>query len=309
MAFSLEREAQNAYTHGFEAIYALEQVDVSTIRPMGPKKAKEESVPKKGKAPVPLQLELPLGERFLSAVVPYSYAPWIEAFSRAVEPLPLYCLLQCYSLSHLVTLPPRERVDFVRSSEEKKALLAQEGKQAVRKAFPIASMLYPFVERYFIPWIRGREGLATTDELMERIYQISDDEGVAHKLFSLFSDLFFEGAFPLSAHLIPLDRNLWGSDPFVLNHYQSCMKIARTYFYKKNSRYKMGELIFWIQREALNEGEVFEEKFIERSLRLSPQIQFLTCRPDSCRTLCFRELDHNSSMSAPKGLSAESQVQ
>jgi hypothetical protein len=266
----MQKEIQDAYTHGFEEIYALEEVDVKTIRPMVDLQPKKMPIPpKKGLENVSAEQDLPFPDRFLTPVYPFPLFEWADFLFEKSNPLSLYCFLETYELHFLVTLSARQMMDYRRASQEKKEVLAQEAKKELIEIIDPKPHLFKLVQRYVIPWLSSRNGLATTQELMERLYQISDYPEITDQLFKILGDLFFDGGFPLAPFLVPLDRDLFGKDQEVKKNYNSCIKLARSYFYKTSCHYSVKELVVWMSNEMAQSWESFSESFMTQAIRSS----------------------------------------
>lgn len=86
-----ERAHQSAYSHGFEEIYALKNVDIRSIRKIEasppPKKVNSKKISRKCKSPLFEQLELPFGSPFQTKVDLFIYKEPLQVvgFSKRVE--------------------------------------------------------------------------------------------------------------------------------------------------------------------------------------------------------------------------------
>lgn len=267
-ASHFQQETKSAYTHGFESIYALEEVDVQTIRRIGSdsqKKAVQEVAPQKNP-----QLELLLGPRFQTAVYPFPFIFWLQTLAKGVQPTRMFCLLEAYDLSELITLVPRDVVEVRRASAERKAIWETEAKQQLN----CADALKIFSESYLVPWIRSRGGIATEQELMERIYALSDMPEIADKIIRLLADALFDGGFPFASQLILLEPQLFASDAYVKKEYYKCVDLAMSYFYRRDSSYPIEQLCRLMQEENSSKWDGFAPEFIEKILRRSGQFCF-----------------------------------
>lgn len=86
-----ERTRQNAYSHGLEKIYALENVDIRSVRKIessaAPKKIQSKKITRKNTSPVTEQLELPLGLPFQRKMDLFIFNEPLQVvgFSKRVE--------------------------------------------------------------------------------------------------------------------------------------------------------------------------------------------------------------------------------
>jgi len=116
----------------------------------------------------------------------------------------------------------------------------------------------PFKKRFsdpfdvqVVPWIEVRGGIATRDEIEERLERTC----CSSKSFT--------------QTLIVLEENLFASDAETAKRYHSLISRAKTYFYHPNSCYPLNQLISWLEREYAKEWKSCPQSFIEKCLSSS----------------------------------------
>ncbi|MCB1135020.1 MAG: hypothetical protein KDK78_02025 [Chlamydiia bacterium] len=350
-----------AYTHGFESIYALENVDVSTVRPLKGAKPVEEPKPQvatlkvvekpKPKAPVPEVLEDQLRLDFGA-----EYRGWMEPF-RMNEPIEVLglspvalkglhdngrqCLRDLLDIDRSQAMKlkglgqghidetiekleaylegyPRQRAnqaDFsglvmsvVGTAEKKSAHLwlskykledllpltaadqaeirhlnaAQRGELASNIASELAGertgrfvkgCIQTLIEVFVKPWMRKRQGMASTRELYERLERVSRDAGRARSTLNYVMEVFYQGESPFKKNVTEVEPGIFVVDRYVALAYRRVLNCAKTYFYKDGISYSLAELESYIARECARKWEGFPEGFIVQVLRRSPSFR------------------------------------
>src|SRR6202030_2402998 len=94
------------------------------------------------------------------------------------------------------------------SAEKREEWISQikaEYKAEVRLQF-LHGSFKKVAEVFVKPWIRQRNGLATLQEIEERLFRVSDDRKMAQQIIRFISAIYCEGQSPLQKHLICLDE-------------------------------------------------------------------------------------------------------
>jgi len=283
---------KQAYSHGLEAVYAIETIDVKSIRKLEPK------LPNPGFKSRPhapsFSKQLSFGEAFQALCIGplvdvksmQSLAPsWKQvdllSFFRTLF-LPqskkkVALFLKAEGLDFLVDsleLTPLERIELKRTPTS----LQQEWVEKIKEALfapDSLSLIRRTWERIFTllitPWVERRLGLATLEELMERCERILTPSPFALTLMRWFEKLFFpEGLF--GTFLIQSEEELFVSRE-VEGSRQEVMRLAMTYFYGADSLYPLDELTLFIERESALRWVGFPEGFVRKVLRTTLQFE------------------------------------
>jgi len=123
---------------------------------------------------------------------------------------------------------------------------------------PLAARFPDPFDNLVIPWIEVRGGIATVDEIKERLERTSS-----------------QMPFPKESSLIPLEQGVYASDPEVAERYHALISRAQTYFYDPSCRYPFHQLISWLEREFAIEWENYPQSFITKCLISSPRFSLL----------------------------------
>lgn len=346
---SFEETHKTAYSHGLESIYALENVDIKSVRRLS-----SEEKPASKQQPIVIieededaQLRLDLGEEWrgkIDSFVPQEpiqvlglakpaekclieqgktrlkdlidvdlrsfiffkgmgqghieeikqklaqylngrsvqkcstidFYAWIRSLIATFERKKIYVLFDAYELSEMVTLNAAEVMEVRRLTLEKRREWIQEAttmltadeikSSVVRDMQSIVSILIK-------PWVRERGGFATAAELEERLEQISPGQLIAEKTLHLFSDLYFDGEFPLQCQLVAIDDKLFCVDSNTQSCYEEIVRRAAGYFYKPDVRYPLDQLVAFLEREMALEWRGYHEGTVKKALRLSTQFR------------------------------------
>ncbi len=332
---SYEETFKTAYSHGLEEIYSLENIDITSIKPISVEPPKEQKPKPKRKAATQVsQLTFDFGGEFRETLPPFyldepiqmlalskplernlmdqgknaigdllkgeykTYAQGhkdeinqrLENYLKGKEESRLadfHSLIKClagaqdrkraklsldpYHLGGIFELTPLENMEIKRLSEERKKEWADDffAKMAVKIPFARSKMSDIF-DCFIKPWMRGRLGLATRMELLERLQRISENPESAEPTLKFLSSLNINCFEEL---LQQVDDDLYCVDRITQERFSQVVAKATTYFYKPHLRYALPELTLWLKREFALQWQGYDERFIEKSLRLSSQFR------------------------------------
>lgn len=345
---TFEETRKVAYSHGLEAIYALENVDIKSVRRLAPStpssskivESKEISATRKDNKP---QLELDFGPEYRDWIEPFlarepiqvlglsrhaerclldhgkctlqdlsqanlhdavffkgmgqghidetqqklqlyldgrslqythtvDYISWLRSIVTSLDRKKIFVSLQPYQLSDLFSLLPSETAEIGRLTMEKKQELRRETANLLRIESlkkTILKDLEKIAQVFVKPWIRKRLGIATEQEILERVQRTSTKGDTARSVLKFLSDLYFDRNFPIGHPLYRVDQGVYCADLATASHYQHVIKTASSYFYKPTIQYNLPELVTFIERELASQWIGFQEGFIEKALRHS----------------------------------------
>lgn len=198
------------------------------------------------------------------------------ALFGTAERLPVYLLLTPYGLEDLFSLSPVDQVALRRESEEgRKAILdkARAGLGSESRRLRFERLMRQVVEVHVKPWMRRRGGVATEQEIIERMRRVSATSAeMADKTLEALAQIFYQGPIGrlIGNFVAHLDGTLYAADAHTAAAYQRVSRLILSYFYKPGLSYDFGQLKSLIQRDLARFWEEPEERFIERVLLLSP---------------------------------------
>lgn len=201
------------------------------------------------------------------------FTGWLFALFASLELKRLIPLLEKYQLQDLVAITPAESVEIKRLNQEQREEwcrnllkevdlnLLKEGCKAISYAF-------------LIPWMFERAGIASRDEIEERLERVAEEGEIALKVLKLLDDCFGKGFF-FATHLTPLTGDLYTINPMYACFGNAMFEISSTYFYANNTHYPLKSIVSLIKRELATEWVAFPEKFIEKILYTAPHFRLL----------------------------------
>ena len=166
-----------------------------------------------------------------------------------------------------------EAESFLKTDEKRKQLDADVSK---------------IVDAFVKPWMLHRHGIANAWELQERLQQLSDDGSDPEPVLRFFSEIYFNGDYPLRKSLISLgiDRlqnwNLakverFGTAPEVfascrwaMEQYNQVVEKTKTYFYKTNTIYPLDQLVCFLENEFVEKWMGIQPDALRRILKTCP---------------------------------------
>lgn len=339
---------RTAYSHGLEAIYALETVDIKSVRRIEmpslvvPKKKSEVSR-KKTSVSSSSQLEFDFGPSFRNSISSFlvrepiqvlglsssaerclllqglkllndlvkestslngigqghiqeikeklelyidgrptrqcesvDFSAWVRSLAIELDRKKFFIEMQHYNMCELFSLAPLENVEVNRLTLERKQEWIQQLEVQLKtpsRKMAINQDIENITSAFVKPWMRNRLGLATKNELMERLQRISDDPIIAKKALNFFSAIYYENQFPLKNSLFQVDEDLYCVDQAAATSYRQAVEKALTYFYKPTIQYPLMNLVRMLEKEFSRCWYNFSEGFFEKILRYAPQFR------------------------------------
>ncbi len=113
---------------------------------------------------------------------------------------------------------------------------------------------------YLIPWVRRREGLASYEEIQERLERTS---------FDLRPEMSKKLRESLPLAFIKMDDDIYALDEAVEQNSRRVLEKAASYFYQEGLNYPFRDLVYWIEKEFALSWEGVSNAFIGKCLSLS----------------------------------------
>lgn len=357
---SYEEVYKTAYSHGLEAIYTLENVDLKTVRrisspqPAAPSKPQKPARQVVNTSHTNEQLEFNFGEEYRNSIdsfildepiqvlglsrhaercliehgksklrdltavnlrdfvffkgmgqghidevqnrlknyleghvihnCPYvDFNSLIRVLVSAHNAKKVHIFLEPFELSELITLSPAESLEVRRLTLEKRQEWSQEIKVefvSPQKQHYVLTAMQKIIDVFIKPWMRCRMGFASYQELLERIQRIADPPASAVRTLNFIEEVYLE-KHPLENYLL-YEKDLYFVDYHIQECYQTVIKRALTYFYKRGVAYTLSELCRLLTKEFAVEWRGFAEGFIEKCLCSS---SLFTVRSNQTRQL------------------------
>lgn len=198
------------------------------------------------------------------------FSAWMRSLFATFSSKKMYVFAEPFQLSHLFTLSPAESVEVRLLTNEKRLEWRQEMmSELVVKRDQLFEGMGRVVSAFIKPWLKRRFGLATSQEMVERLQRLADRPEIVVLTLDFFSALYFDGKFVFGDWFIGSSEQIFFSDEETKRRYDVVIGKAKTYFYKCGLHYGLSELIQLIARECAKEWFDYSEEFIEKCLRLS----------------------------------------
>ncbi len=191
----------------------------------------------------------------------------------SVEPKLLFCLLDPFGLSYLFPLASADQAAVRYLTKEKRhewSALAQSMLLTPEKKESLQKQLQQIARAFFQPWMRRRQGLATQQELLDRLLAVSENTEESEAVLRLLNKFYGSGTFLPAADLPRVGRDLYCVDGDAASRYKTIVIKAQSYFYTFGITYPFSELISLLNREFGVAWVGFPEGCVEKTLRLSP---------------------------------------
>lgn len=213
-----------------------------------------------------------LNGRVLHQCPTVDMAAWMRSWLGQADRKKVFVCLQPYHLEGFVALSMAENLEVGRLPPDKKLewtndILSEIRKEKIRLS--INEDLKKIVDVFIKPWMQRRQGMATRQEIMERLQKISDEPELTAYIFDFLSSTFSNGSFPLKSFLYEVDEQLYCSDAHIAANYKVVQDRAHSYFYKSEICYTLSHLVQLMSRELACSWQVLEEGFMEKALRQS----------------------------------------
>lgn len=222
---------------------------------------------------VQLKLKLYLEGRALHRCIAVDFGALIRGIVGTFDRKKVYVTLEPFHLQELCCLSASDYREVRRAEIEEINLWRQQTHAYLLTDSKRAVLIAKFgriIDVFIKPWIRQRLGLATIDEIEERISRVSSHDELALAVIRFTRTLLSLLEFPFTDFLIAVDEGVYAADQFSVEAYQRIIQKALSYFYHEKIVYPLKTLIHLLEREFAKRWETFPEGFIEKSLRLSP---------------------------------------
>ncbi|MGA8163946.1 MAG: DNA-directed RNA polymerase subunit alpha C-terminal domain-containing protein [Waddliaceae bacterium] len=353
LSTSFEEIYRTSYSHGLENIYALESIDIKTVRPIQKMKTEKESRAKTSRKEIAdedqtnNQLTLDFGDNYREWIEPFflresievlglsqqakkclfnyhkyligdlvrqdlqefvflkgmgqghidevknkldkyidnpsirrtyslDFASWLRTLAVGIDDETVHHCFTFFRLEEVFSLSSAKRGQIVHKNHKDKQQLVEEGFKrfhAKEKAEQVNKDWKSLAGVFVIPWIRARNGLATKEELVERLQQVSSSDEEIGSYLSFFSYVYYNQSFPLADFLFRSEENVFCCDPHVGELYDRLVTKALTYFYQPSVSYSLLELTLWLLRDFARDWVDLSDAFVQLALRCSSKFR------------------------------------
>lgn len=360
---SFEKTYKNSYSHGFEKIYALENVDIRSVRKIDlsnqrPLENSEDGVDQlaKDKEVLKQQLEfdfdsitlepfvlrepiqvLGLSQRVesllltqqkllikdlltkdsrslsgiaglgfghldelqnrlqmhlkgknLSKVSSIDFYSWARTLIGDISAKKAFVALESYELCELLTLSTAENIEVKKSVPQAKQRWVEEVIADLNSSSKVDQFCADFIsvtQRFIIPWLDRRQGIASTVELQERLLALSTSNHEGFRVLKWMEKVYGNDESLFNHSLISADEGIYCTSTDKKEEFEAVVDMAKSYFYRGNLSYTLPSLIDWITAEFAKKWICFVDGFIEKVIKICPQF---SVRKGKCGNLIVK---------------------
>jgi hypothetical protein len=181
-------------------------------------------------------------------------------------------LLEEIGLQEIIHLTKAEAVEVKHLSDDKKremriaALEDLVGDKAIKQ---LRKKLQLVATVFITPWMRGRDGIASEFEILERVKMLSVDPENTEKVLGFLQKHFLEGRFPFYTAYPSVAKGVYAVDKMIQKNYQQIEQKCRSYFYRPDVSYHLDHLLTMVQREFTKKWIGYPDSFYVKVLSSS----------------------------------------
>lgn len=200
------------------------------------------------------------------------FGSWIRSLAGDLEAKLAFVMLDSYGLSELIPLTALESVELKKLTVERKKDLLHNIKHLMNRADKVSEVRGRLeeIEQVFVrPWIAARGGVATEDEIIERLERVSDNSLLAKAALKFIRDYYTEG---FLFHL-PGERGLYFSAVESWGRFKQIETLILSYLWNSSAEISYTTLYSWISRDLSLSWNFLEEKHFNKVVSLSTFLQ------------------------------------
>ncbi len=194
-------------------------------------------------------------------------ASWARGLCGELETKRAYLFCERFGLNGCCPISVGELGELKRASSDMRLRWIEEASQQLQKS-ALLTTWREIVSAFLIPWMHQRQGLATYNQLTERLQQVSIQQGLVGPVLKLLAELL-QCSSPFSTSLHMVEESVFCADSQSLRLYREVLNIARSYFCEACPQYSYSHLVRLVAQEAAKRWEAVDDAFIDRCLRLS----------------------------------------
>jgi hypothetical protein len=113
-----------------------------------------------------------------------------------------------------------------------------------------------------VPWMRRRNGIATKDEVVERMQRVAVNSECVEPFLALVSDL----AGDLGEFLEQPMAGVFCSDRWIAAEFKAVIACCRSFFVNRDVYYPIDQLVRLVLREFAKDWQALSESFVLQAL-------------------------------------------
>lgn len=204
----------------------------------------------------------------------------IRILTAQLDRRKVFIYLDSFGLGDTLSLSPSDSVEVRRLSSEEKNNACQEIKEHLQDPiyFNLMQKIFKEIFQVFVqPWMQQRDGLATAEEVIERLQRQSLEPAQTSLIIEWLNGLFFEGTL-FSCFLQEIEPSLYAVDSSIVANYKSISEKAFSYFYKLETGYLVSEFIELLAKEFSRQWVSYQDRLVNKILMYNPAFYSLKKR-------------------------------
>lgn len=198
------------------------------------------------------------------------WGAWLRSLVVPLSPKMARAFLEHCGVGDVFSLTIALQAEMRRLSTEERQRLVGEASTRLRENLtPLRERLNEVIAALVLPWVRERGGIASTDELSERLEQVSADPHRYSRSWRLMAELLSDN--PFASTLFQVAPGVYCADAASAANYTAAVQLAESYFYRPDLCYAVDDLAIWIVRERAKRWEGSSPAMIAKILCYSPQ--------------------------------------
>lgn len=178
------------------------------------------------------------------------WSVWLRSIVAPLQLKEAKIFLESYGLGDVLTVPAHITMEIRRINAEEKRFLLERVIETLKSAISqeVLERWNQILQALVVPWMYLKGGVASAEELLERLECVSIESEYASKALQIISVLMKEES-PFSLGLAQIEKDLFAVDEVKSGEVQKILALVRTYYYTPKNYYERGELTSWIIRE------------------------------------------------------------
>lgn len=204
------------------------------------------------------------------------YLSWARSLFRGMDKRVVGVAFEKFGLVDHLPLTTSERIEIKKLPQERKQEWFYQFKETCRThhdAFD--DHLKTIFEAFVKPWMLGRGGFASSEELRELAWRLGEDCHESQSVLALFSELFCDGAHPFFRMKESSISGVYVAHAPAERLLRCITKVLSTYFYESDVVYELEVLADWVEREFACAWIDLNREHLKRAIRLIDDYQTL----------------------------------
>jgi hypothetical protein len=201
------------------------------------------------------------------------FGSWIRELVGDLEAKVAWVVLEPYQLVSEIALTSLESIEVKKLTVERKREIEAQAKERLAHPDKIKQVLDRFSEigQVFVrPWIFSRSGVASIDEIEERLERVALDRSSARASLKFLWDHYKKGPFYFT---LPNENGLYFSDAESWGRFKMIERAALSYFWSQDAEIPYSDLFHFLAKDFAARWEALQEKDFKKVISFSREFQ------------------------------------